>query len=52
MVLFINACVRAESRTLQLAKAQLARISDDYMEIKLVDVTFPKIDESFLTKKG
>lgn len=51
MVLFINACVRAESRTLQLAKAQLARISDDYSEIKLVDVTFPKIDESFLTKR-
>ncbi|PHU39942.1 ACP phosphodiesterase [Pseudobutyrivibrio ruminis] len=51
MVLFINACVRAESRTLQLAKAQLARISDDYIEIKLVDVTFPKIDESFLTKR-
>ena len=51
MVLFINACVRSESRTKQLADALLAKITDDYDEIRLEDVKFPVTDEAFLKNR-
>jgi len=50
MILFINACVREESRTEVLAKALLSKLGD-YEEVKLEDIDFPKTDEAFLKKR-
>ena len=50
MTLFINACVREESRTKKLAKALLSKLGE-YEEVKLEDIDFPKTDESFLKKR-
>ncbi|SFG21708.1 NAD(P)H-dependent oxidoreductase [Oribacterium sp. WCC10] len=51
MVLFVNSCVRDESRTGKLAWALLEKIGDDYTEIRLEEVSFPKTDENFLKKR-
>lgn len=51
MVLFVNACVRSDSRTRKLAEAVLSKISGDYEEIKLEDINFPMTDEAFLKKR-
>lgn len=48
MILFINACVRKESRTLRLAKSFLSGLNAPYMEVRLQDVAFPVTDEAFL----
>ncbi len=50
MILFINACVREESRTEILSKALLSKLGD-YEEIKLVNIDFPKTDADFLKKR-
>ena len=42
MVLFVNACVREESRTRQFAEKLLEKLGEDYVELKLEDVKFPK----------
>ncbi len=47
-VLFINACVRKESRTLRLAKNLLEKLGQPYEEICLKDIRFPLVDEDFL----
>lgn len=51
MVLFINACVRKESRTKRLADHLLARVGEPVEEVKLSDVSFPTVDEAFLGKR-
>ena len=51
MVLFVNACVRGESRTKHLAETLLEMIADNYEEIRLEDVKFPKTDEAFLKNR-
>ena len=51
MVLFVNACVREESRTRQLAEKLLEKLGEDYVELKLEDVKFPKTDEAFLKNR-
>ncbi|MBO6214707.1 MAG: NAD(P)H-dependent oxidoreductase [Lachnospiraceae bacterium] len=51
MVLFVNACVRNESRTRKLAEALIGEITDDYEEIRLEDVKFPMTDEAFLKNR-
>ena len=48
MILFINACVRAGSRTRRLAKALLDRLEGPVREVTLSDLTFPKADQAFL----
>ena len=48
MVLFINACVRDESRTRILADYVLSRLNAPYEEIKLEAIEFPTVDEDFL----
>lgn len=50
MFLFINACVREESRTEILSKALLSRLGD-YEEVKLEKIDFPKTNEDFLKKR-
>ena len=51
MILFINACVRQESRTLRLAKHLLSRMNDTVEEIRLEDLHFPIADEAFLNRR-
>jgi FMN-dependent NADH-azoreductase len=46
-ILFINACVRTNSRTLELAKYVLSKLQGDTEEVKLFDLNIP-----LLNKKG
>lgn len=48
MKLFINACVRGESRTRRLAEAVMAREREAYREVYLPGMVFPTVDEAFL----
>lgn len=48
MVLFINACVRGNSRTKRLADSLLSTWTDEVMEVRLWEIDFPKTDESYL----
>lgn len=50
MILFINACVRANSRTLILSKHLLSKLGP-YEEIRLDNIDFEKTDEAFLNKR-
>ena len=51
MILFINACVRRDSRTRRLAESLLSRLSGEITELRLEDTDFPKADEEFLIKR-
>ncbi len=48
MILFVNACVRSESRTKKIADALLKKLGENYIEVKLEDIEFPKTTEDFL----
>ena len=50
-ILFVNACVRKESRTRVLAEKLLQKLNRPYREICLGDMTFPAVDEAFLRKR-
>ena len=51
MILFINACVRRQSRTKRLADCLLASRGRPYEEVRLSDIDFPTVDEAFLTRR-
>ena len=51
MILYVNACVREASRTQRLAQHLLAGMSGHIREVRLLDITFPKMDESFLRRR-
>ncbi len=51
MILFINACVRKESRTKQLADYLISRLDDRVEEVRLEGISFPVTDEAFLQKR-
>ncbi len=51
MILFVNACVRKESRTKRLAEALLAKLDDEITEVKLEDIDFTITNEGFLAKR-
>lgn len=51
MILFINACVRAGSRTKRIADAYLAKVFEPITEVKLGDIVFPVTNEAFLKKR-
>lgn len=51
MILFINACVRKQSRTLRLAKELLGRLEGDIKEVKLEDIDFPLVNEEFIVRR-
>lgn len=51
MNLFVNACVRASSRTGRLADAYIARSGAAFTELRLEKVDFPIADEAFLAKR-
>ena len=49
MILFINACVRHDSRTKRIADKYLK--NKEYKELKLIDIDFPKVDEEYINKR-
>ena len=51
MTLFINACVRKNSRTKFLADHLLKSVSDETVTLDLTKIQFPKVDEYFLNKR-
>ena len=51
MVLFVNACVREESRTKRLADYLLEKLGEPVEEVKLSEISFPVADEAFLFKR-
>jgi FMN-dependent NADH-azoreductase len=51
MILFINACVRKESRTLRLAQQLIKTLDGEINEIRLEDIEFPKVDEEFINRR-
>lgn len=51
MILSIDACVRARSRTRRLADALLATLEGVVETLRLVDLDFPVADEAFLMKR-
>ena len=51
MILFINACVRNESRTKRLADCYLSKSNRPYKEICLHEIKFPIANEDFLTRR-
>ena len=51
MILFINACVREQSRTRRLAERLLAKKGRPFAEVRTADVGFPVADEAFLQKR-
>lgn len=50
-MLFINACVRGESRTKRLADSLIKKLNVSCEEIRLHEIDFPVADESFLNKR-
>ena len=50
-VLFVNACVRKESRTRQLADRLLLKMGQPYEEIRLEEIDFPVVNEEYLLKR-
>ncbi len=50
-ILFINACVRKESRTRRLAEQLLIKLNDPVEEICLNEISFPDVNEDFLNKR-
>ncbi len=48
MILYINACVRKNSRTRQLSEYLLAKMSDEITEVRVHDLSYPKMDEAFI----
>lgn len=51
MILFVNACVRKQSRTLRLARRFLSRLDGEVEELCLHEIDFPVADEAFLEKR-
>lgn len=51
MLLFINACVRSDSRTKRLADCLLKTLNEPVTELRLSELSFPKADEAFLLER-
>ena len=55
MVLFLNACVRTNSRTEKLAKRLVARFEEEKGEeikkIRLINASFPRVDQFFIDRR-
>ena len=47
-ILYINACVRKESRTRKLAEKLLMKLAEPWEEICLENITFPTVNEEYL----
>ena len=51
MILFVDACVRAQSRTKRLAEALLAKLNEETVHIALEEISFAVTDEDYLKKR-
>ncbi len=51
MILFVNACVRAQSRTKRLADCLIAALNKPVKELRLEKCAFPLTDEEFINKR-
>ena len=51
MILYIDACVRRDSRTKRLAECLLGAIGAPYTQLRLGECAFPAVDEGFLDKR-
>ena len=51
MLLFINACVRADSRTKRLADCLLSALGEPATELRRADLSFPPLDEAVLQRR-
>ena len=47
-ILYVNACVRRESRTRNLAEKLLAKLDRPFEEIRLEDTSFPAVNAEYL----
>ena len=50
-ILYVNACVRKESRTRTLTEKLLSRLDEPFEEIRLEDIAFPIITEEYLNMR-
>ena len=50
-ILYVDACVRKDSRTRKLAEKLLAKLGGDYEEVRLEALAFPVCDGKFLAKR-
>ena len=50
-ILFINACVRGESRTKKLAEKLLEKLNRPVEEVRLEEINFPIVEEDFLNMR-
>ncbi len=50
-ILFINVCVRKESRTRKLAEKLLIKLDKPYEEICLANMNFPIVNEEYLIRR-
>ena len=51
MILFINACVRRESRTMRLAECLLRGAGDEVVQIDLSALVYPTVNEAFIDRR-
>ena len=51
MILYINACVRRDSRTERLAEALLQKLDGEVQQLRLENIPFEVSDEAFLNKR-
>lgn len=50
-ILYVNACVRQESRTKKLAEKLLSKLGEPYEELCLEKIAFPIVNEEYLIKR-
>ena len=48
MILYVNACVRKDSRTKRLADRLLEKLNGTVEEVRLDTISFPTVDRDFL----
>ena len=51
MILFVDACVRKDSRTKRLAEALLEKLGENVAGVSLEDISFGVTDETYLKKR-
>ena len=51
MILYVNACVRTQSRTKKIAEKLLEKLGDKVDEVRLSEVSFPYTNEEFLKER-
>ena len=51
MILFVDACVRKDSRTKRLAEALLEKLNEDEACVSLEEISFAVSDEAYLKKR-